>query len=50
MAQDLAASGVELAELMTACRRKSSSMPVRSTDRQAAGRGAVARSYQENGG
>ena len=46
MAQDLAASGVELPELMTAGRWKSSRMPARYTERQAAGRGAVARYYQ----
>ena len=41
MAQDLAASGVELPELMTAGRWKSSRMPARYTERQTAGRGAV---------
>ena len=46
MAQDLAASGVELPELMTAGRWKSSRMPARYTERQTAGRGAVARYYQ----
>ena len=46
MAQDLARSGVELPELMTAGRWKSSRMPARYTERQAAGRGAVARYYQ----
>ena len=46
MAQDLAAAGVELPELMTAGRWKSSRMPARYTERQAAGRGAVARYYQ----
>ena len=46
MAQDLAAAGVELPELMTAGRWKSSRMPTRYTERQAAGRGAVARYYQ----
>ena len=45
MAQDLAAAGVELPELMTAGRWKSSRMPARYTERQAAGRGAVARYY-----
>ena len=45
MAQDLAASGVELPELMTAGRWKSSRMPARYTERQTAGRGAVARYY-----
>ena len=39
MAQDLAASGVELPELMTAGRWKSSKMPARYTERQSAGRG-----------
>ena len=48
MAQDLAASGVELPELMTAGRWKSSRMPARYTERQAAGRGAVARYYQDD--
>ena len=43
MAQDLAASGVELAALMSAGRWKSSRMPARYTERQAADRGAVAR-------
>ena len=50
MAQDLAATGVELPALMTAGRWKSSRMPARYTERQAAGRGAVARYYQESGG
>ena len=50
MAQDLAASGVELPELMTAGRWKSSRMPARYTERQSAGRGAVARYYQGRGG
>ena len=50
MAQDLARSGVELPELMTAGRWKSSRMPARYTERQAAGRGAVARYYQGRGG
>ena len=49
MAQDLAAAGAELPELMTAGRWKSSAMPARYTARQAAGRGAVARYYQEGG-
>ena len=48
MAQDLAASGVELPELMTAGRWKSSRMPARYSERQAAGRGAVARYYQDD--
>ena len=46
MAQDLAAAGVELPDLMTAGRWKSSRMPARYIERQAAGRGAVARYYQ----
>ena len=50
MAQDLAAAGVELPALMTAGRWKSSRMPARYTERQAAGRGAVARYYQGRGG
>ena len=50
MAQDLVKSGVELPALMTAGRWKSSKMPARYTERQAAGRGAVARYYQESGG
>ena len=48
MAQDLARTGVELPALMTAGRWKSSRMPARYTERQAADRGAVARYYQEN--
>ena len=47
MAQDLAASGVELPTLMHASRWKSSGMPARYTERQAADRGAVDRYYQE---
>ena len=47
MAQDLAATGVELPALMTAGRWKSSKMPARYTERQTADRGAVARYYQE---
>ena len=50
MVQDLVKSGVELLALMTAGRWKSSKMPARYTERQAADRGAVARYYQENGG
>ena len=50
MAQDLVASGVELPELMTAGRWKTSRMPARYTERQAAGRGAVAKYYQGRGG
>ena len=38
-----AAAGAELPELMTAGWWKSSRMPARYTERQAAGRGAVAR-------
>ena len=45
MAQDLVKSGVELPALMTAGRWKSSKMPARYTERQAADRGAVARYY-----
>ena len=47
MAQDLAKTGAELPALMTAGRWKSSTMPARYTERQAADRGAVARYYQE---
>ena len=50
MAQDLAASGVELPELMTAGRWESSRMPARYSERQATGRGAVARYYQDDRG
>ena len=50
MAQDLVKSGVELPALMTAGRWKSARMPARYAERQAAGRGAVARYYQESGG
>ena len=50
MAQDLARTGVELPALMTAGRWKSSRMPARYTERQAADRGAVARYYQEREG
>ena len=46
MAQDLAKTGAELPALMTAGRWKSSAMPARYTERQAADRGAVARHYQ----
>ena len=49
MAQDLVKSGVELPALMTAGRWKSSKMPARYTERQAADRGAVANYYQERG-
>ena len=43
MAQDLAADGASLPELMQAGRWKSSSMPARYTRSQAAGRGAIAK-------
>ena len=46
MAQTLSAEGFALPELMTAGRWKSPRMPARYTERQAAGRGAVARYYQ----
>ena len=46
MAQDLSAAGFALPELMTAGRWKSPRMPARYTERQAAGRGAVAKYYQ----
>ena len=49
MTHDLAATGVELPAPMTAGRWKSSRMPTRYTERQAADRGAVARYYQERG-
>ena len=49
MAQDFAATGVDLPALMTAGRWKSSRMPAKYTERQAAGRGAVARYYQRGG-
>ena len=50
MAQDLAASGAELPALMVAGRWQSARMPARYTEKQALGRGAVARYYQERGG
>ena len=50
MAQDLAASGVELPELLTAGRWKSANPPARYTERQASDRGTVARYYQGRGG
>ena len=50
MAQDLTRTGVELPALMTAGCWKSSRMPARYTERQAADRWAVARYYQEKGG
>ena len=46
MAQDLAASGAELPALMVAGRWQSARMPARYTEKQALGRGAVARYYQ----
>ena len=46
MAQDLSSAGFALPELMTAGRWKSPRMPARYTERQEAGRGAVARYYQ----
>ena len=49
MAQDLANTGAELPALMSAGRWKNSKMPARYTERQAAGRGAVANYYQEGG-
>ena len=49
IAQDLAASGVELPALVTAGRWKSFKMPARHTERQAVGRGAVSRCYQLSG-
>ena len=50
MAQDLTASGAELPALMVAGRWQSPRMPARYTEKQALGRGAVARYYQERGG
>ena len=50
MAQDLAATGVELPSSAPAGRWKSSKMTAQYTERQASGRGAVARYYQESGG
>ena len=50
MAQDLVKTGVELPALMTAGRWKSARTPARYTERQAAGRGAVARYYHESEG
>ena len=50
MAQDLSAAGFALPELMTAGRWKSPRMPARYTERQAAGRGAVAQYYQGSRG
>ena len=48
-AQDLSNTGTELPALMTAGQWKSSKMPARYTERQAAGHGAAARYYQEDG-
>ena len=48
-AQDLAKTGAELPALMSVGRWKSSIMPARYTERQTAGRGAVARCYRERG-
>ena len=50
MAQDLAAGGAELPALMVAGRWQSARMPARYTEKQALGRDAVARYYQERGG
>ena len=47
MAQDLAANGAELPALMVAGRWQSARMPARYTEKQALGRGAVARYYTE---
>ena len=47
MAQDLAAAGVELPELMSAGRWKTSCIPAKYTERQAADRGTMAKYYQE---
>ena len=46
----LTATGVEVAALMQAGRCKTSRMPARYTEGQAAGPGAVARYYQESEG
>ena len=46
MAQDLAAGGAELPALMVAGRWQSPRMPAQYTEKQALGRGAVARYYQ----
>ena len=43
MAQDLASTGTEMPALMTAGRWTNSKMPARYTERQAAGRGALAK-------
>ena len=50
MAQDLAATGAELPELMTAGRWRTSAMVARYTAAQSAGRGAVARYYGHRNG
>ena len=50
MAQDLTVSGAELPALMVAGRWQSPRMPARYTEKQALGRGAVAKYYQERGG
>ena len=50
MAQDLAATGAELPELMTAGRWRTSAMVARYTAAQTAGRGAVARYYGRRNG
>ena len=47
MAQDLAAAGVELPELMSADRWKTSCIPAKYTERQAADRGTMAKYNQE---
>ena len=49
MAQDLAASGAALPELMQAGRWRSSAMPALYVRAQAAGRGAVAKYYADSG-
>ena len=49
MAQDLAASGVELLELMTAGRWESPTMPARYIKEQQAGCGAVAKYHRKRG-
>ena len=50
MARDLARIGAELPALMTAGRWKSSAMPARYTAAEQAGRGAVARYYEDQEG
>ncbi|MBF0437956.1 MAG: tyrosine-type recombinase/integrase [Magnetococcales bacterium] len=49
MAQDLTANGAELGAIMQAGRWKSPAMPARYSERQAAGRGAVAQLYGKRG-